>query len=176
MFDLNILNLGAKLHYLRVFWGTLTKQGDRLRQMYEAFLMDVGLDGNIFDKNYNVLGYLAEHSWFEHTWQLCHMFQCKLTLQFPENPEQGREGDKAILQVFLDSGLFSKKKIKILQRVRRFKKVHFLSDALCADGRTVRPDMLTGSEVYSRRDFSRERPTKPDLELWCHALRSITSM
>ena len=36
--------------------------------------------------------------------------------------------------------------------------------------------MLTGSEVCSRRDFSRERPTKPDLELWCHALRSITSM
>ena len=68
------------------------------------------------------------------------------------------------------------KQIKILQRVRRFKKVHFLSDALCADGCTVRPDMLTGSEVYSRRDFSRERPTKPDLELWCHALRSITSM
>ena len=50
MFDLNILNLGAKLHYLRAYWGTLTKEGDRLRQMYKIFLMDVGLDGDIFKR------------------------------------------------------------------------------------------------------------------------------
>ena len=74
MFDLNILNLGAKLHFLRAYWGTLTKEGDRLRQMYKAFFMDIGLDGNIFDKNYNALGYLVEHSWFEHMRQLCHKF------------------------------------------------------------------------------------------------------
>ena len=80
------------------------------------------------------------------------------------------------MQVFLDSGLFSKKKIKILQRVCRFKKVHFLSDALCADGCSVRPDMLTGSEVYSHRDFLQEPPTNLDLEFWFHALGSITSM
>ena len=64
----------------------------------------------------------------------------------------------------------------IFQRVRCYKRAHFFSDILCADGRTVRPDMLTNAEVHSRRVFSRERPTRGDFDLWCHALRSITSM
>ena len=78
--------------------------------------------------------------------------------------------------MFIESGLFSRKQIQILQRVRRYKKAHFFSDTLCADGRTVRPDMLTNAEVHSHRVFSLEHPTKGDFNLWRHALRSITSL
>ena len=61
MFDLNILCAGAKLHFVRSFWNTFTPEGDHLCQSYETFLMDVGLGGNIFSRNYNTLGFLAEH-------------------------------------------------------------------------------------------------------------------
>merc|ERR1712115_535155 len=100
--------------------------------MYKTFLMDVGLNGNVFSRDYKALEYLAEHSWFKHLWQMCHLFKCDLTLNFPENPQRIREGDKALIEVFIESGLFSKKQIKILQRVRRYKKAHFFSDILSA--------------------------------------------
>ena len=160
MFDLNILCLGEKLHHVRSFWGTLTEEGRQLLHMYETFLMDVGLSGDVLARDFNALGYLAEHSWFKNLWQLCHRFQCTLTLDFPENPQRGREGDRALIEVFIDSGLYSKRQIEILQRVRRFKKAHFLSDILCADGCTVRPDMRTNVEIHSHRVFLLERPSQ----------------
>ena len=63
----------------------------------------------------------------------------------------------------------------VLQRTRCFKKVHFLSDCLCMDGRTVYPSMLTKLEGRSTRKFSIERPTRGMLDTWKLALISITS-
>ena len=175
MFDLNIKCLGAKLHYLRTHWGSPTQEGRHLQQMYEAFLMDIGLGGNIFDRNYESLQYLAENSWFKHLWRLCHQFDCKLEISFPAHIQEQREGDKALMDIFLDSKLFSKEKLMVLQRTRRFKKVHFLSDCLCMDGRTVHPSMLTKLEGRSTREFSIERPTRGMVDTWKLALISITS-
>ena len=156
MFDLNITCLGAKLHHLRSHWHQLTPEGDHLRQLYETFLMDVGLGGNIFTKNFNSLGFLAEHNWFKHLWQLCFIYNCDLTLDFPDNPQRARVGDSPLMDIFVSSKLYSTSKLGDLQRVRRFKCVHFLSDVLCADGCTVRPDILTNSTVRSSRTFSLE--------------------
>ena len=107
MFDLNILCAGAKLHFVRSFWNTFTPEGDHLRQSYETFLMDVGLGGNIFTRNYNTLGFLAEHCWFKHLWRLCHMYGVSLTINFPENPRQCREGDRAIMDVLASTPISS---------------------------------------------------------------------
>ena len=162
MFDLNILCLGEKLHHIRTFWGTLTEEGRQLLHMYETFLMDVGLSGDVLARNFNALGYFAEHSWFKNLWQLCHHFQCTLM----GSPQRGREGNRALIEVFVESGLYSTRQIEILQRVRRFKKAHFLSDILCADGCTIRPDVRTNKEVHSHCVFSLERPTRLDFDLW----------
>ena len=95
MFDLNIKCLGAKLHYLQTYWSMLTQEGRHLQQMYETFLMDIGIGGNIFDRNYTSLEYLAEHSWFKHLWRLCNKFDCKLKISFPEHMQEQREGTKS---------------------------------------------------------------------------------
>ena len=76
MFDLNIKCLGVKLHYLRTYWGTPTQEGCHLQQMYKVFLMDIGIGGNIFNRDYMSLEYLTKHSWFKHLWQLCNKFNC----------------------------------------------------------------------------------------------------
>ena len=68
MFDLNMKCLGAKLHYLRTHLGSQSQEGQHLQLMYEAFLMDIGPEGNIFDCDHNALEYLAEHIWFKHLW------------------------------------------------------------------------------------------------------------
>ena len=137
--------------------------------------MDVGLGGNIFTKNFNSLGFLAEHNWFKHLWQLCFLYKCDLTLDFPDNPQRARVGDSPLMDILVSSKLYTTSELGDLQRVRRFKCVHFLSDVLCADGCTVRPDMLTNQTVSSSRAFSLERPTKNDFDLWRHALRQLSS-
>ena len=175
MFDLNIKCLGAKLHYLRTHWGSQTQEGEHLQVMYEAFIMDIGLGGNIFARDYATYEHLAEHSWFKHLWRLCNMFNCDLSIDFPPNTQQQREGDRALMDVILDSGHFDRATIMVLQRVRRFKKVHFLSDILCTDGRTVNPCMLSPCAGVSSREFAIEKPTRGNIRKWKEALRSITS-
>ena len=49
MFNLNIDHLGACVHYLRQHWGMDTDPSALLLQAYDAFMMDVGLGGNIFE-------------------------------------------------------------------------------------------------------------------------------
>ena len=175
MFDLNIICLGAKLHYLRTHWGSQTQEGKHLQAMYEAFIMDIGIGGNIFARDYATYKHLAEHSWFKHLWRLCDMFKCELSIDFSPHVQQQREGDRALMDVFLDSRLFDKAAIMVLQRVRRFKKVHFLSDILCTDGKTVNPSMLSPCAGVSSREFAIEKPTRGNIRKWKEALRNITS-
>ena len=110
-------------------------------------------------RNYNILGFLAENSWFKHLWQLCHLYGVALTINFPENLPQCREGNRAIMDILIDSNLFLVSELMTLQCVRWHKKVHYLSDILCADGRSVRQDMISDAIVLSSRNFSLERPT-----------------
>ena len=108
MFDLNIDALGSTLHELRMNWNTSTAAGNELKQNFETFHMDLGLEGNIFTKNYHELGYLAEHGWFKNLWQTCFLHSIELDLHTPDIPMRGREGDKSFLQVCLDSGHFTR--------------------------------------------------------------------
>ena len=114
MFDLNIKCLGAKLHYLRTHWGSQTQEGEHLQVMYEAFIMDIGLGGNIFARDYATYEYLAEHSWFKHLWRLCDMFNCELSIDFSPHMQQQREGDCVLMDALLHSALFDKATIKVL--------------------------------------------------------------
>ena len=115
--------------------------------------MDVGLEGNAFTHNYGALEFLAEHSWWKHTWRLCYTFDCELVIDSYYLPLNPRESDRAIRELLFNSGLRSKHHLIILNRVRRFKKIHFLSEALCADGKTVDSRMLTNCEGRSSGDF-----------------------
>ena len=79
------------------------------------------------------------------------------------------------MKLFINSGLWSKHRLKKFNRVRRFKKIHFFSEIFCADDKIVDPRMLTNSEGHSSREFSTERPTPSDLILWRTALKDLTS-
>jgi len=62
----------------------------------------------------------------------------------------------------------------MLNRFRKFKKsLNCRSSPV--QGATVDPVILPGSPGRSSRCFSRERPTKADLELWKSAIQTITS-
>ena len=102
MMELNSKGLGERIHHVRRFWGTQTKEYNWLKHTYETFLMDVGLEGNVIARNYATLGYLAEHSWWKHTWHLCHLFECELIIDSECLPQKQRGDDCAIMELFLN--------------------------------------------------------------------------
>ena len=64
-----------------------------MRQSFEMFQLSLGLGGNIFERNYDALGALAEHCWFEHTWRLCYKFDVVIELNSSYNVPSIRAND-----------------------------------------------------------------------------------
>ena len=66
----------------------------------------------------------------------------------------------------------------ILNRYRKYKKVHLLADILRCDGKTVDPEILLSQQtkIISTCQFSTEKPTEKDKVLWRQALNAISSL
>ena len=146
-----------------------------MRQSFEMFQLSLGLGGNIFERDYDTLGVLAEHCWFEHTWKLCHKFDVVIELNSSYNVPQIRVKDRPIMEILIDSGIWTDQELNSLQTVRRFLKVFWKSDALRMDGRTIDPSMMNNNEEKSSWIFPLERSRPKDFVLWRAAIQSITN-
>ena len=174
-FNLNIDNLGDRFHFITCHWDLPTAAGQTLRHAYEIFRISVGLGGNIFERDFKHLGELAEPCWFTHTWKLCHRFSSPIEFGNEFEVPLMRERDIALIDSFIDTGIWQIADLKILNRVRRFKCVFSKSDILQPDGRTVLPSMMDNSQGTSNWTFPIESPTRENLELWRTALQHLTS-
>ena len=80
MFDLNNSCMEFKVHLVRNYWNKDNCLGNMMRLAYETFLVDTGLGGDVFCRNYQRLNQLAQESWFQHLWRLCDFLQVELVL------------------------------------------------------------------------------------------------
>ena len=175
MFDLNVERLGKKVYFLRRHWNTPTAMGHMLKVAFETFQIDVGLDGNIFTRNFDHLSPLAANSWFFDLWRLCSHFQVSLVIHEENDIPLVRKRDKGLMDCFIELGVFSMDQLCILSRFRKFFAVHSIAELLCCDGATVRQDVLRYRQGRSKRVFPFEKPLCRDLELWISALKLVTS-
>ena len=106
MFDLNIERLGRKVFFLRRHWNTPEVMGQMLKHAYEVFQVDVGLDGNVFTRNFERLSQLSAQNWFYDLWRLCAHFCVSLTVHEENRIPLVREGDRALMECFIDLGVF----------------------------------------------------------------------
>ena len=65
--------------------------------------MNVGLEGNVVTCNYGTLGFFAEHSWRKHTWHLCYLFDCEVVIDSDYMPQNPREVDRVIMELFINA-------------------------------------------------------------------------
>ena len=81
------------------------------------------------------------------------------------------------MECFIDSGAYNITNLVILDRDRKYKKVHLLTNILQCDDEIVDPEMLLLQQTksVSTCQFSFEKPTKNDKALWGQALYTITS-
>ena len=144
-----------------------------LQQAYEAFLIEVGLYGDVFTRDFDNWGVLAtDGTWFKNFWEFASYLKIEVTLDPQHHLGPVREGDRAIIEVFLHDG-FEGILLSWLNRVRKFKCVVHLSDLVLADGRTLRADVFDRTPGTSRQyRFPLEYPSTSDFALWEHALRT----
>ena len=105
-FNLNIDNLGDRFHFITCHWDLPTAAGQTLRHAYEIFRISVGLGGNIFERDFDHLGKLAEPCWFTHTWKLCHRFSSPIEFGNEFEVPLMRERDIALIDSFIDTGIW----------------------------------------------------------------------
>ena len=163
-----VLVLACKLHFLMCFWGFNNHVvGIMLYHAYEAFQMEVGLGGNILTRDFAKLGCLAtEGTWFRNFWEYLHHLGVHFTVHDKYHLQPIRDGDVPIMDVLaqLDG---PQHELVRLNRVRKFHKVTYLSEAALCDGRSIDPAILTWDpkpELAVR--YSLEKPT-PTLQTDC---------
>ena len=104
--DFVLTCFASKVHFMQCNWGFADAIGSLMTHAYEAFLIEVGLYGNIFSLNFKVLGILAtDGTWFKHFWLLSWYLNIRVGLHKKYHLQPVREGDMSIMTTFVDVGI-----------------------------------------------------------------------
>ena len=171
----NIDILCSKMHALSSHWSSDSVISHFLRHAYQAFQVEVGLGGNIFALPFKQYGALATNGWFKHLWELCDRYGVTYRIHPRYDIPLLRYNDSTIMDKATRLGIYSMPELCVINRVRRYKKVHSMGDVIMCDGRNVSPDMLTQSPGESSREFPIEKPTSSNFRLWNECLHALTS-
>ena len=129
------------------------------------FRISVGLGGHIFERDFKLLGKLAEPCWFKHTWELCYKFDSPIKFDTKFEVPLMRERDITLMDAFFDTGIWQISDLETLNIVRRYKCVYSKSDITQPDGRTVLSSMMSNDPGNSNWTFPEEKPTGKQLQL-----------
>lgn len=167
--QMSIEKLSKDLALLLRHWNSSSTLGQVFIFVYEAFQMEMGLDGNIFTRPFASLSHLATHSWFKLLWQYASQYKVSIIMNDPFHLKPTRISDIPLTDLFLPE---PKSTQLILQRVRKAYGLHSLADLLLANGSDVNPLYLVPPTTpRSTRTFSWEQPIPSDISVWCSAIR-----
>ena len=108
---------------------------------------------------------LSAKNWFCDLWQLCTHFHVLLTVHEENHISLVRDKDRAIMECFIDLGVFNVEQWCVLGRYIKFFAVHSLAEVLCCDGCTVQNDVLEYRRGTSKRTYPHKNPQRCDLDL-----------
>ncbi len=149
--------------------------GRMLCAAFEDSWMETGLGGQIFLRSYEKLKTLASHSWMANLWHLLSHHEVSLEIDSSFDKPNIHEGDCTIMDAVIAVSIFDPNQLEQINQVRKYLKVHLLSDITCLDGCRIHPRALNRTPLDSLHHYPREQPTRPDFALWEHAIFSISS-
>ena len=124
--------------------------------------MNVGLEGNIFERDFSRLGKLSEDCWFKKTWELCHRFKVSIIIHERYDIPLTRSRDKALMECFVDNGAYNIIDLVVLNRGSRLSP-YFRSRQILY--RTSRQNSFCFSWVFFLRDPSVERMADQNVQI-----------
>ena len=168
--------LAVKIHFLQCTWELGDPAGELGAIAYEAFIMEIGMYGNVFSLPYSEYeGLATDRTWWKNFWELLDHAGVDFSFASEHHLRPVREGDRAIMEVFVAMG-FSADQLESLNVVRMYLRVVHLSDIVRCDGRTyTRAALRRDAPPTSRHGFPHQQPTRADFQLWDDALRSLAT-
>ena len=90
-------------------WGLKHATVSIIEQAYKAFLVEVGLSGNVLTRNFALLGGLAKKgTWFHTLWEFCHHLKLTMDLNPSFHIQFERTRDATIMDKFIQTGIHGK--------------------------------------------------------------------
>ena len=166
--------LAAKIFFLQRHLGFDDAAGMMMQQAWEAFLVEVGLYGDVLTLDFEAYGGLAtDLTWFKTLWEYAARLRVGIYLAPDCQVQPVRQGDLSLMQSFRRVG-FVKLELERLNRVRKFKCVLHLSDIVLCDGKSL-DTRACGDAVmgHSAHDFPLEQPVRGDFALWDTAVGQL---
>ena len=147
-----------------------------LRISLESLKLEIGVQGSIFTRDFNMFGHLATECWLSHLWKYC--WQNKITIE-DKCEEVGiiRVRDQMLNECWAESwkiGVISKANWKKANYCRLYLRVMSVGEIATGDGRWISTDGWKGHKLEDYdNDISwpnREQPTATDWAAWRRAL------
>jgi len=150
--------------------------GNMIRFNAEAFRMELGVTGQVFDAP-AALGPGITESWIKATWLDMVNHDIHVMLDIPDF-QVPREGDQEIMRVFLRAGV-RQDEIATLNRCRMYSRVIFTSDICTGAGNQVDVRWLRGqvSQNYARYEWPRTgEPTNSEWASWERSIKVVYNL
>ena len=166
----------AQIQSLLMHFGCPSSIGNKLQISTNALIMELGMSCQPFLEDYKKYGALVTDSWVKRLWEKVHEYGVKVMLdegQLEIKPP--RERDTWLMKEFIAMG-FNLSQLKLLNKVRVYFQVLFLSDILGASGQSLDKRYLQRrleDEDWSTFKFPLERPSSKAFRLWKQALKQL---
>ena len=154
-----------------------TITGKLIRTSLESFKLELGIQGPLFTKDYELYNNIATDCWIKHLWH----FVRKHSIEIDEDTDSGgmlRTGDKFLGEIFADAyskNMLLKQDWRAVNRCRLFLKLLTVADLTTGDGQEVDEAMLRGKTSHGRvRDIkwpTQGKPSTHDWKCWRRVIR-----
>ena len=97
--------LSKKVHFLQQKWDRNDSTSNITGAIYEAFMVEVGMYGNMFSISWEEFKILAtKHTWYYNLWELCHRLDVELEVDGKHHIKPVRQGDRLVIDVTIEKG------------------------------------------------------------------------
>ena len=166
--------LTSQVSKLLMHYGTKSSVGLKMAVSYRELMLELGVSFQPFQEQYEQYKQRVTWSWMTALWEKCSLYGVVVEildtpLSFP------RERDGWLMLLLAGLG-FSGFELEILNRVRIYQQVIFLSCILNAKGTDLDEKYLRRrppGQKWSELKFPKEQPSASDFRLWQQALRQL---
>ena len=168
----------SHIDLLVTHWKEESTTSQLLRSSMESLQVEIGLEGNPLNINFQIWSEAATPCWLTSTWEFMSQYEIKIDLELKTIPLR-QVGDKFLMEQFISHGAKKSDSVK-LNRCRLFLKVMTFADICNANGDEVVPEAWIGSKlIESRKKIEwpvQGRPDEISWRMWRSFLRKILTL